>query len=713
MSDARTDFFASGSTSTSKKEKPASSRDDFFAGSMSLDEVTPDKPAVPADDIRAQHQRGYGRGGRAPDAATMKAMRDADIVADIKNIPAGFNRGTMDLLGIPMDFTANVVDLAGMAYGATRGAIADKPASEFYQPMDRSQIPLTGDWNALQLDAATEALGMGPVTQPQSDTGIGRVLYGASAGIPSGLVGGGPTRAGVVAGAAGGGTGAVAHELGLDPGASAAASLLAGGLATRGMSPSAAPDEPTSPRPPPVNETPDAQAKLNAQASKQSMGAAGAAVDLQKLSPDLRVAVEKAVQQTGGAVNPEVLARQIQADSLPVKVRLSEGQALGDERLISLEQNARGKHEAYSKGFAEQNKALTENLRSMRDTTGPEVFSTNPVEHADTLIARYQAIDEAANAEISANYQALRDAAGGDFPVDTQSLLGNVRGALKKDLATSKAPGDVMAALEEHATSGKMTLEEYEAMRSSLARTQRTAADGQERHAAGVIREQLEKLPIAEGSGAAELKALADKARASARKRFEAMDADPAYKAAVNETVPPDRFVQKFVIGGTRDNVAKLSQAMAGDERAQQTVKIATLDHLRKAAGIDDGYNGNFTQKGYNKALQGLEPKLGSLLDPQTAETARNLGDVARYTLFRPEGSFVNSSNTFVAAAADKAADALEGVIDFKAGGIPIASTIRKQLNENKVRKQAEKTFAPGAGLTRLSDLTKLKKDKP
>jgi hypothetical protein len=52
---------------------------------------------------------------------------------------------------------------------------------------------------------------------------------------------------------------------------------------------------------------------------------------------------------------------------------------------------------------------------------------------------------------------------------------------------------------------------------------------------------------------------LADTARAAARERFQALEADPAYKAAVNETTPPDKFVQKFVIGGARDNVAKLS----------------------------------------------------------------------------------------------------------------------------------------------------------
>lgn len=685
MSDARTDFFAAGAA----KAKAPPSRDDFFAGKV---DVEPKKSTVDYSQPYAYF---------TPEVQS-NLKNDGSLVRELAETAPGFNRGVASLLGLPMDTATSATDLLGAGYGLAAEAVTGKPASEFFEPYDRSQVAGTGEWIANLMDSSP----MGPITQMFNPDDAGaRIVYGAAQGVAPSLVGGGPKAPVLAAGVAGSAASAIAGEAGADPATQAALSLGVGALT--GLSPRAAPGEPVQ-RAPQKPAKPTAQELLNKNASTQSMGAAGAAVDLQKLSPSLRTAVEKAVQETGGAVNPEVLARQVQADSLPVKVRLSEGQALGDERLISLELNARGKHEVYSKGFAEQNKALTENLRVLRDETGPEVFSTNAVEHADTLIGRYQAIDDARNADIGGKYEALRDAAGGQFPVDTQALIVNVRGALKKDLATSKAPADVMTFLEEKAAAGGMSLEEFENMRTTLARIQRSAADGQERHAAGVIRQQLEEMPLQ--PQAAALKGLADTARAAARERFQALEADPAYKAAVNETVPPDKFVQKFVIGGTRDNVAKLSEAMAPDERAAQTVKVATLDHLRSAAGIDSGYNGNFTQAGFNKALQGLEPKLGSLLDPKTAEIARTVGDVARYTQFQPKGSFANNSNTFVAAAAEKAADALEGAINYKTGGIPIASTVREAFKKSKVQKAAEKTFAPGAGLTRLSDLTKVGK---
>lgn len=613
----------------------------------------------------------------------------------LEEVPTGFNSGVAHLLGTPMTGLTNLSNLASAGMGYVQSKITGNAPSPIFDPVDPSVVPFTGAWNERMLNSTP----MGDVTSlrdPNSPTS--RVIHEAAAGVPGGLVGGSP---GVISGAAGGAGGAIAGELGADPATQAVASLLAGAGASKVA-------DRVSAAPPKPNAIEETQAKLNAAVSKQSMGAAGSAVDLKSLSPEFQTAIQKAVQETGGAVNPEAMARQLQANSLPVKVPLFEGQALGDERLISLEQNARGKHEVYSKGFQEQNKALVENLRFFRDEAGPDVFSTNAVEHGDTLISRYKAIDEARNTDISAKYQALKDAAGGEFPVDTQALLMNVKSALKKDLATSKAPSDVMGLLEEKANAGFMSLEDFEDMRSSLARIQRSAADGQERHAAGVVRRQIEEMPLR--PEAASLKGIADTARAAARERFQAMDADPAYKAAVNDKVSPDSFVQKFVINGTRDNVAKLSEAMGPDEAAKQTVKVATLDHLRKAAGIDSDFNGNFTQAGFNKALQQLSPKIGSLLDPATAEHIKNLGDVARYTQFQPRGSFVNNSNTFVAAAGEKAADALEGALNYKTGGIPIASAIRKQMNENKVTKQFEKSYGPGAGLTKLNELMKGKK---
>jgi hypothetical protein len=679
VSDARTDFFSSAA-----KASKAASRDDFFAGNYSPPE---EKPAAdyskPYAYFTPEVQREVGNDGTG--------------ARPIEEIPGGFNQGVAHLLGLPVTALVNAGNLASAGMGYVQSKITGEAPSHIFDPVDPASVPLTGAWNEQLLNSTP----MGDVTSVRNpDSAVARVVHAAASGIPSGLVGGAPSAPAVLSGVAGAGAAGISSELGADPATQSVVSLLAGAAAAK---------VPAAKAPTPPKST---QEKLNEAASKQSMGAAGAAVDLQKMSPDLRAAVEKAVQQTGGAVNPDAMARHIQADSLPVKVNLSKGQVLGDARLISEERNARGATPGFVEGFAAQNKALTANLRTFRDTTGENVFSTNQVEHADTLIGRYKAIDEARTTDISAKYQALRDAAGGEFPVDVKSLLGNVKGELGKQLLTHDAPPSVMRTLEELSDKGSMSFEQFENLRSNLARLQRShSVDGNTRFAAGIIRDQMEQIPMT--GAAAQLKPLADSARAAARERFAALEDDPAYKAAVNETTPPDKFVQKFVIAGARDNVAKLAEAMKGDETAAQTLKVATLDHLRQSAGIDASFNGNFTQAGYNKALRALEPKLGSLLDPELAEHVQNLGDVARYTQLQPEGHYVNNSNTSVAQRAlAHGADVLEGAANVKAGGVPVGTWVRQNVTDRAGRKAAAKTFAPGAGLTHLSDLTKLKEPK-
>src|SRR6185437_11309160 len=203
----------------------------------------------------------------------------------------------------------------------------------------------------------------------------------------------------------------------------------------------------------------------------------------------------------------DIAAWHLEADSLPVPIQLSEGQATRDPQLYSVEQNERGRNPVYAQQFQQQEGRLVQNLRAIRDEAGPDVFSANPVEHGDTLINAYKAKDAAAEADINAKYQALRDAAGGEFPVDAGQILDGATQALHKQLLFEHAPAAVMNQLSGMAENG-MTFEQFEALRTNLATIARTSSDGLERRAAGVIRNQMEQLPL-EG-GAANLKPLAD-----------------------------------------------------------------------------------------------------------------------------------------------------------------------------------------------------------
>lgn len=431
-----------------------------------------------------------------------------------------------------------------------------------------------------------------------------------------------------------------------------------------------------------------------------SVGASSAATDVGALTPDLRQAVAEA-GRGGRLVSREALARHAEADTLPVPIRLTAGEATQDPVLLSQERNLRGKYPDMSARLDESNKALAQNLQAVRDKVGDQVFTTNMVEHGDTLINAYKRMDAAAEAEINGLYRQLRDSMGSRVPVDAGSILKKAASELHERLLYDHAPAAEMAALTRLAESRNMTFENFEALRTNLARIQRSNADGNVKAAAGVIRNALEELPIFPGSGIERMKPLADAARAAARRRFQAMEADPAYEAAVNGSVPPDRFVQKFVIGAPRDQLGVMAQTFDNDPVVRQTMGVAVLDHLRDAARLSPGYDGNFSAAGFSRALQQLDPKSRFLFDAQTAETLAKLNNVARYTTFQPRGSFVNNSNTLVGSLAPYAGQIVEGAINYSTFGLgaPLGAMARRRIEDAPTRQLIQNSLKRGAGL--------------
>jgi len=399
--------------------------------------------------------------------------------------------------------------------------------------------------------------------------------------------------------------------------------------------------------------------KPNVPAGKESQFASGGsaattnATISSNASPEIQAAIKKAAQDNG--INPDAAARVVQADSLPVPVRLTRGQATQDVNMISYEQNNKGALPELAEHFNNQNHSLVANLDALRDMAGPDVFSRDAVTHGDSLIQAYRDMDKVANDDISAKYQAMRDANGGTFPVDFQTLANNVNDKLKNSMLSTQDPGGQLSELVGLARRGGGNLENFESMRSNLATFMRTSTDGNAVAAAGLMRDAMESLPLQEG--AAGVKGLADDARAAARARFKALEADPAYEAAVNGTVPPDRFVQKFITGptATRDGVAAMRNSLAGNDTALQTMNTAVVDHLKNAAGIDPLGNGNFSQSNYNKQLFALQPRMDVLLPGELNEHLKVLGNVARDTQAQPRGSYVNNSNTLTGALAEGA----------------------------------------------------------
>lgn len=446
------------------------------------------------------------------------------------------------------------------------------------------------------------------------------------------------------------------------------------------------------------------QAPIGGQTGMQSGGAAAtpnATMVQQALSvatPELQNALKDIPVDK---INVPTFQRHIEADSLPVPVRLTEGQATGDIVKLSQEQNRRGKDTELAYRFNVQNKDLIANIQEIRNRAAPDVYGTKTIENSQGVIDAYKQLDSDLTKVIDQNYQNLRDAAGGQFPVDAPVLLQNIQAKLKKELLSNEAPKGQLSELKRLAKDKSMTFEDYLSLRSNLGEIARTAEKGNERKAASFMIEELEKLPLQKE--AASLKPLADQARASARSRFQMLEKDPAMKAAINDSVPADKFIEKFVVNGVNKNIETMVNHLGKDSPARQHMAAGTINWLSDKAGIY-GKDPNFSQANFNQALKKIDDvnNIPQIFDAQTASHLKTLGNVAGYTQFQPRGTFVNNSNTLVGSLAEKAKNAIAFGVE-KGGnllvpGLQLGSTVMESRARRAAEAETRKALELGAG---------------
>jgi hypothetical protein len=254
----------------------------------------------------------------------------------------------------------------------------------------------------------------------------------------------------------------------------------------------------------------------------------------------------------------------------------------------------------------------------------------------------------------------------------------------------------------------------------TLSGAMRSASDGSVRHDIGALRDAIINSQLNPSSAGADAFAAYKTAQASARARFQAIDADPAYKAAVNDITPvgepsplADDFAKKYIAGGKTANVQNMMQNLSNDPVNKEIIGAALMDYIKQRSGIDlVNDSGNVAQASLNKTLRQLGDKTTIVLGPEAGQTVEKIGNVARYTQEQQRGSFVNNSNTAVAQVANAAKSAIEGAANVVAHGIPVGTWARGALANRANAKDVARTLEPGAGMTSVPLNQLLKKSK-
>lgn len=404
----------------------------------------------------------------------------------------------------------------------------------------------------------------------------------------------------------------------------------------------------------------------NAAESQGNMGAAEAAPSLEGVSPELKDAISKASN-----IHSEALRRHIDAETLPLPdgespMRLRHGQATRDDQQISDEKNLRGDPDTQgilSQSITDQNKKLGMSMGEIRRRANPDIVQLSNADHGQTSIDAIKDLDNATVLDTRAKYKALEDAAGGSMPIDTGATIKQINVRLKQKLLTQTAAqepaiSEVMGAL----SSGQpISFETFNSALSNLAEVQR--AKGSPAAAATVVRNALESMPLSEE--AAHLKGLRDIAASAAKKRFDTIEGNPAYEAAVNDNVPKtdrglhrigapsplaDSFMDRYFLGNgqtaSRAYVDRIKQVMEQNQNFAPAVEASALNKLRDSAKLDNFDEGQFASANFRNTHKAMAHKVDALMTPQTVKNVEHLRKVSDDVSHEGKASTVNRSNT-------------------------------------------------------------------
>ena len=409
-------------------------------------------------------------------------------------------------------------------------------------------------------------------------------------------------------------------------------------------------------------------------------------------------------------INKPALENQLMADTLPVPVRLTKGQALQDPSLISFERNERGMKGELAQHYNEQNKALQENANLIKQKTGEGTFETDYVANSERAIEALQQLNKDRQSSISDAYKSLEDLGAGKIEVDSKTFAQNAKSALTANEDIDFLPSTIKIKVDSYLEGKSMNFAQYENLRTQIARETRkaqSAQDGNAVHALTLVRGELEKLPLI--GETAEAKVVADQARNLAKQEFDLLDKtkptyNKTYADIVNGGADSSNFIPQVVFRSKNVDFAKALDMLSTNPDAVKQLRSGAMDYMiRESTDKSGNFNtGKFT--GFINNLD-VNKKLTALFG-EDAQVLKDLAKTGQLIEARPRGSFVNESNTMVGALGQYAKGATEHGVNIAAKGLPIGTIGRKFLEKRSAKKQVEETLKPGAGV-QLKDIGK------
>lgn len=299
-------------------------------------------------------------------------------------------------------------------------------------------------------------------------------------------------------------------------------------------------------------------------------------------------------------------------------------------------------------------------MRNAIDETGAS--PNNTYSKMDNVFGRLRESDKAAQSNVSQLYDDARGLSGNDAQLNHLRFIDQASRELEENGVGSFMKGDIKGVFKGMFDNPnfKLTHTKAEEINKILNARLRTTTDGNERHALGIIKNNLQKEvdttiddmagTLGSGNsdgGLAAAQGAWQTARDAARNRFQDIEATPALKAALDGK-NPDKAFGKFVLKSDLKDldsmVGQLKKAPEGDQSIAD-IQGAVMEHFLGQATKSN--SGAVSPHGLNKAIEDFgEDRMKVLFSPEQVNHIKEMKKVSDLLFQQPNGSPVNHSST-------------------------------------------------------------------
>jgi hypothetical protein len=405
----------------------------------------------------------------------------------------------------------------------------------------------------------------------------------------------------------------------------------------------------------------------------------------------------------GAAMTPVATQRAVTAQSLPVPIQLTRGQASRDfgQQRFERETAKLPQGEPLRNRFAEQNQQLLQNFELMADETGMRAPALRQTGTAVDSALREKIKDATKNIDIA--YDDARAAGHMSELVDVKPLAD----FLEKNRAASINAPILRSARSElkivdPGSTRMVSINDLEELRKSL-RAQIEPGTPNSNYGNQMIG-MIDKATKGRGGQLyKEARGLYEDFARTFIDKGAVEKITRLKKGTTDRAVALEDVFKHSVLDGSLDDVSALRQALAqsgkNGEQAWRELQGETLRHIQdqvtKSAALDVNGNRVVSPAMLDRTIRSLDAdgKLEFLFGSQKAQQIRDLNEIAMHVLTAPPGA-VNTSNT---------ATVLAGIVDLMGSSmtgvpLPVASAVRygrDALRNRAIKRKVDSALSP------------------